>query len=211
MTTKAIIEKVGRPSEPLISRGQIPTHVASLRIDRTPNLEHDVTGQRYGEFGTNLRRCKLEQQPYTSFDSMRRKEQPQSWTPLMAPPEANARRPSFHSCSSCYEIGWNSLPNGMPLTCGTRESRYHRARGDRASGPRCRQVQRLVSQPNYFVLVRAPRPHGRFRQLAFERQVVALRDQTARRGARGALHAKPRPGGRRTRQPRGSRDRGARR
>jgi hypothetical protein len=60
MTAKAIIEKVGRPSEPLIPRRQIPTHVVSLRIDRTPNLEHDVTGQRYGEFGTNLRRCKLE-------------------------------------------------------------------------------------------------------------------------------------------------------
>jgi hypothetical protein len=37
--------------------------------------------------------------------------------------------------------------NASPLTCGTRESRYHRARGVRASAARCRQVQRLVSLP----------------------------------------------------------------
>jgi hypothetical protein len=35
--------------------------------------------------------------------------------------------------------------NAMPLTCGTRESRYHRARGARASGRHCRQVPLLGS------------------------------------------------------------------
>jgi hypothetical protein len=34
--------------------------------------------------------------------------------------------------------------NASPLTCGTRESRYHRARGARTSAARCRQVQRPV-------------------------------------------------------------------
>ena len=38
----------------------------------------------------------------------------------------------------------------FPLTCGTRESRLHRARGPRASAARCRQVQRAVSRACHF-------------------------------------------------------------
>jgi hypothetical protein len=73
MTAEAIIEKVGRPDEPPISGREIPTHVAALRINRTSNIEDDVTGERYGEFGTTLRRWKLEHDLKSTLSSRRRR------------------------------------------------------------------------------------------------------------------------------------------